>query len=147
MRQELINDIAQALERMERKGFRDTFYYERLKAKRDALVAGKEYQLVNVGVPIVAMLGASVPEVNRGFDARPIKPRGDKVKAIKSSIPFYLQELLDHHQGKPACCSSCKHWEEEQPKSGKCEKMGENTVAWSGRKCSDFDYALTGGIE
>ena len=68
---EIVNEMEKALKRMEEKGRKDSFYYERLKAKKEAIEQGKEYKVVKNGKLALAMMigaiGAEIPKINKGF--------------------------------------------------------------------------------
>jgi hypothetical protein len=87
-RYEILQDIDKALERMERKGYRDTVHYERLKAKRDAIASGKPYFKYDVAPFLIAYVGSCIPKCNFKDVERNnlIKPRGDRTKAVVSTV-------------------------------------------------------------
>ena len=73
---------------MEAKGYKDTIYYERLKAKKDAIASGVPYVKYNVAPFLISYVGSFIPECNFKDNNRNelIKPRGDRAKAVISTV-------------------------------------------------------------
>ena len=95
-RYEVLQDIDKALERMERKGHKDTVHYERLKAKRDAIASGEPYFKYDVAPFLIAYVDSCIPECNFKDVERNIliKPRGDRTKAVISTV---VEMSKNHH--------------------------------------------------
>ncbi|MDT0160454.1 MULTISPECIES: hypothetical protein [unclassified Bacillus (in: firmicutes)] len=80
--------IDEALERMRNDGAEDDNcpYYERLKAKRNAIANGASYATYSIAPYLIAYVGSHIPDVNIGMDNKVIKGRGDKRKATLKAI-------------------------------------------------------------
>lgn len=67
-RKELIKELEKALKRMEKRGRKGTFYYERLKAKKEAVEEGKNYKIVNKSEELIKEVGGLIPNANKFFE-------------------------------------------------------------------------------
>jgi hypothetical protein len=95
MSDNIIERINKALERMRIEGDhldeygQPCFYYERLKAKRDAIIDGQSYNTYSIAPYLISYVGSHIPDVNKGMNNKTLKGRGDKEKAIIQAITGY----------------------------------------------------------
>lgn len=88
MNNDIITRIDEAIERMRVDGAEEENcpYFERLKAKRDAIANGEPYATYSIAPYLIAYVGSHIPDVNMGMDNKVIKGRGDKRKATLNTV-------------------------------------------------------------
>lgn len=76
----IIKNIDKALARMVKRGHKNTTYYYRLLAKRNAITNGAKYKIVDVSEEVIKAVGSLMPRVNQNFKEEFIKPRKGTLK-------------------------------------------------------------------